>query len=105
MSMFRNNFAKNKKLKHKLICGAGGMGEKLNLPLYNFPTLECVDLLVLYQTFQKHIKGGCKNQKQPSKGVFKKRCSENMCSENRCSDNLQETPMPKCDFNKVGIRG
>ena len=37
-------------------------------------------------------------QKQPSRGVLKKRCSENM---------LQiywRTPIPKCDFNKVSMQ-
>ena len=64
-------------------------------------------------------------KKQPSIGVLRKRCSENMqqiyrrtatpkCDFNkvdfnkvalRCSKNLQQiyrrTPIPKCDFNKV----
>ena len=34
-------------------------------------------------------------QKQPYRGVLRKRCSENMQQINR------RTPMPKCDFNKV----
>ena len=34
-------------------------------------------------------------QKQPSRGVLKKRCSENM------QQIYRRTPMPKCDFNKV----
>ena len=34
-------------------------------------------------------------QKQPSRGVLKKRCSENM------TQIYRRTPMPKCDFNKV----
>ena len=34
-------------------------------------------------------------QKQPSRGVFRKRCSENM------QQIYRRTPMPKCDFNKV----
>ena len=36
-------------------------------------------------------------QKQPSKGVLKKRCSENM------QQIYRRTPMPKCDSNKVGF--
>ena len=36
-----------------------------------------------------------KVQKQPHKGVPKKRCSENM------QQFYRRTPMPKCDFNKV----
>ena len=35
------------------------------------------------------------SQKQPSKGVLKKRCYENM------QQICRRTPMPKCDFNKV----
>ena len=35
------------------------------------------------------------SQKQPSKGVFRKRCSENM------QQIYRRAPMPKCDFNKV----
>ena len=34
-------------------------------------------------------------QKQPSRGVFIKRCSGNM------QQIFRRTPMPKCDFNKV----
>ena len=33
-------------------------------------------------------------QKQPSRGVLSKRCSENM------QQIYRRTPMPKCDFNK-----
>ena len=35
------------------------------------------------------------SQKQPSRGVFSKRCSENM------QQIYRRTPMPKCDFNNV----
>ena len=35
------------------------------------------------------------NQKQTSRGAFKKRCSENI------QQIYKRTPMPKCDFNKV----
>ena len=34
-------------------------------------------------------------QKQPSRGVLRKRCSENM------QQIYRRTSMPKCDFNKV----
>ena len=37
-------------------------------------------------------------QNQPSKSVFRKRCSENMLQIYR------KTPMPNCDFNKVGLQ-
>ena len=36
-------------------------------------------------------------QKQPSRGVLRKRCSENM------QQIYMRTPMPKCDFNKVDL--
>ena len=35
------------------------------------------------------------SEKQPPRGVLKKRCSENM------QQTYRRTPMPKCDFNKV----
>ena len=37
-------------------------------------------------------------QKQLSRGVFKKRCSENI------QQIYKRTHMPKCDFNKVALR-
>ena len=37
-------------------------------------------------------------QKQPSRDVLKKRCSENM------QQNYRKTPMPKCDFNKDALQ-
>ena len=37
-------------------------------------------------------------QKQPSRGVLRKRCSENM------QQIYRRTPMPKCDFNKVALK-
>ena len=54
-------------------------------------------------TFNDHIatansRGGyCKLQKQPPRGVLRKRCSENM------QQIYRRTPMPKCDFNKVAL--
>ena len=36
-----------------------------------------------------------KNQKQPSRGILRKKCSENI------QQIYRRTPMPKCDFNKV----
>ena len=36
-------------------------------------------------------------QKQPSIGVLRKRCSENI------PQIYRRTPMPKCDFNKVAL--
>ena len=38
------------------------------------------------------------SQKQPSRGVHKKRCSENM------QKIYRRTPMPKCNFNKVVLQ-
>ena len=39
-----------------------------------------------------------KIQRQPSRGVLKKRCSENM------QQIYRRTPMPKCDFNRVALQ-
>ena len=43
----------------------------------------------------EHETGHDIDQKQPSRGVPWKRCSENM------QQIYRKTPMPKCDFNKV----
>ena len=37
-------------------------------------------------------------QKQPPKGILRKRCSENM------QQIYSRTPMLKCDFNKVALQ-
>ena len=37
-------------------------------------------------------------QKQPSRGVLRKRCSENM------QQIYRRTPMPKCDFNEIALQ-
>ena len=37
-------------------------------------------------------------QKQPSSGVLRKRCSENM------QNIYRRAPMPKCGFNKVALQ-
>ena len=39
-----------------------------------------------------------KSQKQPSRGVLRKMCSENI------QQVYRRTPMPKCDFNKVSLQ-
>ena len=44
---------------------------------------------------KKNFQNTFKIQKQPSRGVLNKRCSENMLQICR------RTPMPKCDFNNV----
>ena len=49
-------------------------------------------LKILCQTFDRS-RSNC--QKQPSKGVLMKGCSNNM------QQIYRRTPMPKCDFNKV----
>ena len=38
------------------------------------------------------------NQKQPSRGIFMKKCSENMQQVYRTA------PIPKCDFNNVTLQ-
>ena len=55
---------------------------------------------VCLPTLKYFVIKGCplqKNQKQLSRGVLKKRCSENM------QQIYRRTPMTKCDFNKVAI--
>ena len=46
---------------------------------------------LLLQKIQKYL------QKQPSRGVLKKKCSENI------QQIYRRTPMPKCGFNKVAL--
>ena len=38
------------------------------------------------------------DQKQPPRGVLRKRCSENI------QQIYRRTPMPKCDFNKIALQ-
>ena len=65
-------------------------------------------LLVLYEEYRKlkytanqgqiHLDQGNDLQKQPFRGVLRKRCSENM------EQIYRRTPMPKCDFNKTALQ-
>ena len=49
--------------------------------------------------FSAMSKASCSTiQKQPSRGVLKKTCSEIM------QQICRESPMPKCDFNKVALQ-
>ena len=49
-------------------------------------------------------------QKQPTTGVLRKKCSENVQQffRKECSENMQQvfkrTPMPNCDINKVALQ-
>ena len=45
--------------------------------------------------YSMKIDGNYDKQKQTSRGVLSKRCSENM------QQIYERTPMPRCDFNKV----
>ena len=74
----------------------------LNLTIYQNPLLKIFPRiwkynLVLLANEKNLLFSGIVNssQKQPPRGVFKKRCSENMQTIYR------RTPMLKCDFNKV----
>ena len=49
-----------------------------------------------FKIFQNCLENFNNELKQPSRGVFKKRCSENM------QKIYMRAPMPKCDFNKGG---
>ena len=57
---------------------------------------------IVCQIFQKlwilKLKGMSLLQKQPSKGVLRKRCSENI------QQIYRRTPMSKCDFNKFALQ-
>ena len=68
---------------------------------YQFPLLEtgsCA-LHALHEEFQSsHNAIGCNIQKQCSRGIFRKRCSENM------QQIYRRKSMPKCDFNKVALQ-
>ena len=50
-------------------------------------------------TTLNNILSSLRSQKQPSRGVLKKRRSENM------QQICRRTPIPKCDFNKVALDG
>ena len=60
--------------------------------------LENVNVFAFSEVVTIYLLGHNSSQKQPSKGVLSKRCSENMQQINRI------TPMPKCDFNKVALQ-
>ena len=60
--------------------------------MYFFSHMSC-SMNKLKSHMLSHNYSHCR--KQPLRGVFKKRCSENM------QQIYRRTPMPKCDFNKV----
>ena len=57
--------------------------------------ISLVSLHAFTKTLKSNISEAYKVQKQPPRGVPRKRCSENMQQINR------RTPVRKCDFNKV----
>ena len=61
----------------------------------NFNAVKKLDLLAKSCCFQ--LRNCCFCQKQPSRGVLRKRCPENM-------QQIYRTPMPKCNFNKVALQ-
>ena len=65
----------------------------VNTPLNTFSILIQVAATLWNDLFVS----GFKIQKQPSRGVPRKRCPENMEQISR------KTTMPKCDFNKVAL--
>ena len=58
--------------------------------------IYCVFFLIYFQRFFRNSLTN--RQKQSSRGVLKKGCSENM------QQIYLKTPMPKCDFNKVATQ-
>ena len=58
-------------------------------------------LTLFSKVYKRHIYSyllHCTEQKQPPRGVFRKRCSENM------QQIYKRTPRPKSDFNKVTLQ-
>ena len=52
-----------------------------------------------FEILQKYTKRSSPNfQKQPSRGILGKRCTENI------QQIFRRQPMPKCDFNKVALQ-
>ena len=54
----------------------------------NTSFMKCIESHIFFTFLSKRL------QKQPSRGVFRKKCSKNM------EKISKRTPMPKCDFNK-----
>ena len=76
----QNVSSNNKQLKDSYLCEFAGIKEMYDLFFHQ--------LIFLFAGI------GSKIQKQPPRGVLKKRCSENM------QQICRSTAMPKCDFNK-----
>ena len=60
--------------------------------------IEKVSTLDVWQGSECANEYGCKIQKQPCRGVLRKRCFENM------QEIYRRTPMPECDFSKVALQ-
>ena len=67
------------------------------LTLFLLHPLNLSHLLSLFCQPHPQIFEWCTVQKQPSRGVLRKRCSENM--QQMC----KRTPMPKCYFNDFAL--
>ena len=57
-----------------------------------------VDVVVQLWTRSVDLSNAFTFQTQPSRGVLRQRCSENM------QQFYKRTPMPKCDFNKIALQ-
>ena len=69
---------------------------KMFLMLYS---INCSNLIACLSLLLEIMVNICTRiEKQPSTGVFRKRCSENM------QQIYRRTPMPKCDFNEFALQ-
>ena len=64
----------------------------------HLPTYNCRTDSFKYLFFPCTLNDWSNLQKQPPRGVPRKRCSENM------QQTYRRTPMPKCDLNKVTLQ-
>ena len=62
------------------------------------PVLKAAHKLAVSEAYLRPCQTLMLEQTQPSRGVLKKSCSENM------QQIYRRTPMAKCDFNKVAVQ-
>ena len=79
-----------KQFKHHTFSGLCSLFPRFSLQIYNFFQWRHIESSTDWANVQI-----CVIEKQPPRGVFKKRRSENM------QQIYSRTLMPKCDFNKV----
>ena len=71
----------------------------LEIELQRRPSkIRCEMQLDWLEKWNNSLRIHFKLQKQPSRGVLRKKCSQNM------QKIYRRTPMPRCDFNKVALQ-